>query len=439
MPAEVKHVADSKESGSQIQQRSSGEPICWAAAISPLEAHPVEPPPPELHGRSPQARQMTETNKPIYVSLRGGERRQLRRISEAQKSEQRMALRARIILLASDGKDNRGIARELGLDVKTVRKWRGRFAWSRMAGLYDAPRSGRPPVFDATQRHEVFSLVVSSPPKPYTRWTIDLLADELVKRCIVPSIGRETISYWLRTADIKPHRFRYWLNSKDPQFQEKKDRVVKLYTNPPTDGIVLCIDEKPGIQVLERRHPTRPPARGRVRRLEFEYKRHGTVSLMAAFEVHSGRVRGECISRNDSETFIRFLKRLMRAYPKTKLYLVLDNGASHCSKATRAFLNEHSDLLVPVYLPTHASWLNQIEIWFSALSRHALRNTSFPNKEALRRRIREYIQHHNRIARPYRWKKGKPLKGLQNSHPFRHTCTVTSPVRIPGLLTLRTA
>lgn len=423
-----------------VRRRNDVRSIQWAAALPPLDLYPVQPPAPEV-SRPSAAPQVTETNKPVYISLRGSERRELYRIVSAHKSEQRMASRARIILLAAVGEGNRQIARELGLDLKTVRKWRGRFAWSRMAGLYDKPRSGRPPIFDATQRHEVFSLVVSSPPEPYTRWTIDLLTEELVKRRIVPSISRETISYWLRTADIKPHRLKYWLNSKDPEFQEKKDRVVKLYTNPPTDGIVLCVDEKTGIQALERCHPARPPARGRVRRLEFEYKRHGTVSLLAAFEVHSGQVRGECIGSNNSETFIRFLKRLMRVYSGTKLYLVLDNGSSHCSKMTRSFLKKHSELLVPVYLPTHASWLNQIEIWFSALSRHALRNTSFRSKEALRRQIRKYIQHHNMIARPYRWTKGKPLKGMQNPQdPLKPTWAVAPPARISGLLTLgRTA
>lgn len=405
---------ETAESGIPGNPEHDRDPAQWLASWNrpilqpqplPLYAECWYPdgPPPVI--RDPQ--------KPAPISLYSSDRRKLRKMVAAHTTEQRMALRARIVLLASLGRSNRSIAKELGVDLKTVRKWRDRFARHGMRGLADGPRSGRPARFGATQRCEVFTMAVSPPPKPYSRWTVDLLAEELIKRGIVTCISPETVSYWLRTADLKPHRVKYWLNSKDPQFHEKKRRVIDLYINPPTDGIVLCLDEKTGIQARELLHSDIPMSRRRARRVEVEYKRHGTVSLMASFEVHTGQVVGELITRNNSQTFIRFVKRLMARHQGTKLYLVLDNGSSHRSNETKAFFEQHSDQLVPVFLPTHASWLNQIEIWFSALTRQALRDVSFQSRAALCQTIRAYISHHNReLARPYQWTtKGKALKG----------------------------
>lgn len=346
----------------------------------------------------------------LRITLTGRERRALKKIVKAHKSEQRLVLRARIVQAAALGQSNSKIAEELKCDVKTVRKWRNRFATHRMEGLQDAPRSGRPAHFESTQKHEVIKLILSEPPAPFARWTLDLAVRELVRRGIVSSISRESISAWLRSAAIKPHRVKYWLNSKDPQFQEKMARVVQLYTNPPQDGQVICVDEKTGVQALERRYPDLPCRPGRVRGIEFEYIRHGTVKLLAAFEVQTGRVVGQCLKgRNNSDAFIGFLARLLREYPSGKIYLVMDNASTHCSKKTKGFLKQNPRL-VPVYLPTHASWLNQIEIWFSVLSRQALRNVSFPSREALIGRILDYIQAHNRSSHPYKWTyKGQPL------------------------------
>lgn len=354
---------------------------------------------------------MNPWSTPTRITLRGRERRILQRVVRAQTSEQRDVLRARIVLLAALGNNNSQIADEPGVDVQTVRKWRDRFAASRLEGLWDAPRSGRPPQFTSAQRHDVFTLLVGPPPFPYARWTVDLLANELVARGIVPSIGRESVSLWLRTADVKPHRVKYWLTSKDPDFKAKRDRIIDLYLNRPKDGIVISIDEKTSIQALERTRPESPPRPHRNRRVEFEYKRHGVVNLIAAFTVHSGKALGECIEKNNSAAFIRFIRQIMKANPKGKLYLILDNGTTHRSKETTAFFAEHPRL-VPVFTPTHASWLNQVEIWFSLLSRQALRNVSFRSRSELKNRILRYIDKSNDSARPFKWtSKGRPLAG----------------------------
>jgi transposase len=175
---------------------------------------------------------------------------------------------------------------------------------------------------------------------------------------------------------------------------------------------VLCVDEKTGIQALSSKAPEKPVKRGQTRKIEFEYGRNGTVSLMASFNTRDGEVVGKCIERNNSATFISFVDDLMKRYPKgKKLYLVLDNGSSHKSKATKAFLERHKKRVQAVYLPVHASWLNQVEIWFSVLSRKCLKTYRPSSRASLKAHIEKFIERHNRYNKyPYRWTyTGQPL------------------------------
>lgn len=346
---------------------------------------------------------------PLIV-LRPKDRRRLQGVIRSHKSPQREVLRAKIILLASQGFNSTDIAFELGVDVKTVRKWRLRFKYLSFDGLLDEKRTGRPPLFDPMVQHEVFSLVVQTPPEPYSTWTLDRLAKVMVDTNIVTSISIETLSRWLREAELKPHRVRGWLTSKDPDFRQKRDRIVDLYLSPPKNSFVLSVDEKTNIQALERVRPELPMARGIARKIDNEYKRHGVVNLLACFDVRTGQVFGSTVKKNDSQAFVGFLGELLKRYPRRKICLVLDNGSTHCSRETMAFLARHPRVKL-YFTPTHASWLNQIELWFSSLTRHALRKASFTSIESLVARINLYIAHHNReLAKPYEWTaKGKPL------------------------------
>jgi transposase len=346
------------------------------------------------------------------VHLCARERRELKRIVNASKSGQVLVLRARVVLLAASGLSNNAIAGSLQTDVKTVRKWRNRYAELRRPGLDDAPRSGRPPIFTPQQRHNIIAKSLTEPPEGLARWTCSELVGVAVREAIVGNISKETIARWLRIAEIKPHRYKYWLNSKDPEFHSKMAAVVDLYVDPPADGIVLCVDEKTGIQALASKAPEKPVKRGQIRKIEFEYGRKGTVSLMASFNTQTGEVVGQCIESNNSETFIAFVTKLMEHYPaEKKLYLVLDNGSSHKSKATAAFLERHKDRVQAVYLPVHASWLNQVEIWFSVLSRKCLKTARFSSQDKLRTHIEKFIARHNQYDKhPYRWTyTGQPL------------------------------
>ena len=371
------------------------------------------------------------TSQAVRIVLQGTQKRRLKKIANAHKSEQRMAVRAKIVLLAGLAQNNCEIAEELGVDVKTARKWRGRYSQNGLEGLDDEYRSGRPFRFDATARYELFTAVVGEPPEPYSTWSLDLLAKHLVDAKLVGSISIETISYWLRTADVKPHRVRGWLNSKDPNFREKRDRIVDLYSNPPPDGELLCVDEKTSIQAVERIRQDQPVGPGLRKRLEWEYKRHGIVNLLASFNARNGQIIKEILDgKNDSDAFIRFLKKLMVIYPKRKLYLILDNGTTHCSNKTKSFFAKHKRL-IPVFTPTHASWLNQIEIWFSVMSRHALFKASFASRQKLIERLEAYIELHNReLATPYEWStKGKPLTGI-TARRRRHNRSIPQAFRM---------
>lgn len=223
-------------------------------------------------------------------------------------------------------------------------------------------------------RHALFSAVVGDPPEPFAVWTLDLLAKHMVDNKLVGSISIETLSYWLRTADIKPHQVRGWLNSRDPKFKEKRDRIAALYRNPPKDGELLSVDEKTSIQALERKFRDRPVGPGRRRRWEYEYVRHGTVHLLASFNVRTGQVHYEIPSgKNDSDAFIAFLKQLMKIYPKRKLYLILDNGTTHCSNKTKEFFawkisgslrkRVNSWRNFSASLPSLSWWMLTITIW----------------------------------------------------------------------------
>lgn len=342
-------------------------------------------------------------NTPVGIDLTGSERWELQRIVAAHKSEQRMVLRAKIVLLAGLGLNNSEIAHELECDLQTVRKWRNRYARCRAEGLYDMPRSGRRSRFSATERCAAIAVLLEPPPAPRSSWTLDMAVEALLARGVVSAISRETLSRWLRTADIKPHRTRYWLNSKDPDFNAKMAQVIELYTNRPKGVRVICIDEKTCIPARQRLHPDKPMRAGRPRRLEFEYERHGTVHLIAAFDVHTGRVIGECVDTNNSSAFIGFLCRLRRMFPGERLHFVLDNGTTHRSRKTTKFMARHPWLGKAVFLPTHSSWLNQIEIWFSVLARQALRHASFSSRAELIDRIQAYIELHNEHCKPYRW------------------------------------
>jgi putative transposase len=337
------------------------------------------------------------------IDLTSEERSALESIVRSPSSAQRDVLRARVVLLAAESQRNEQIQRRLGVSKPVVIKWRRRFAADRLPGLVDQPGRGRKRKYDAAIRHRIAATACSTPPESVgTHWSVRTLARHL-------GVGVAVVQSVLSAESIQPHRFRYWKDSPDPEFEPKMLAVVGLYLHAPENAVVLSVDEKTSIQALDRTQPRLPMRPHRIERLSHEYKRNGTASLLASLEVHSGQVRAEPIRRNNSATFIRFLRRLLSAYPTKELYVIADNGSSHRSKKTLAWVSKQRRLHL-TFTPTHASWLNQIEIWFGILTRKVIRRGIFKSRQELVARLLDFIEAYNREARPFEWTyTGDPL------------------------------
>jgi transposase len=333
----------------------------------------------------------------------------LEALARSRTAPLREVQRARIVLAAADGAANAAIARDLSIAESTVRIWRGRFAAHGVAGLGDRPRPGRPPIYGPDTHLRIVATVTSQLPEADTVWSHRLLAEHLQE---TDGISPSQIGRILADLDLKPHRVRGWLTRRnDPAFFTKAAEVCDLYLHRPDRSVVICTDEKTAIAARSRKHPDQPVRPGRISRREFEYVRHGTVSIIAALHVHSGQIYTERITRNNSDTFIDFLTRLdQRIDPTLTIHLVLDNGSSHTSKATRKWLREHPRFQ-PHYTPAHASWLDQAELFFSILTRRLLRRGEFTSQQDLADRIEKFVAVYNRTAKPFRWTyDGRPLK-----------------------------
>jgi transposase len=335
------------------------------------------------------------------VVILGARRKaRLEAIVRAQSSPQALARRARIALLAGAGWPNTRIAGELGCTQTTVRTWRRRFARRGMPALADRPRSGRPETYGPDVRLQIAATATSAPPRGVSAWTHPLIAAQLAATGIsVSQTGRI-----LAGLDLRPHKVRGWLNrASDGQFWAQAAAVCEVYLRPPPGTVVICIDEKTGIQAKHRKHPGRPARRGRVARREFEYVRHGTVSIIAALHAATGQVITEPITRNDSVTFTSFLHRLDQCInPALNIHLIMDNGSSHTSRATRTWIAAHPPITV-TRTPKHASWLDMAELWFSVLTRALLRRGEFTSRADLADQITSFAIRYNRTARPFTW------------------------------------
>ncbi len=334
------------------------------------------------------------------VVLEEDQRHQLEAVARSRTTPVREVQRAQIVLGAADGMSNAAIARALSVRQNTVRTWRNRFAEHGMGGLEDLPRPGRPPVYGPDVHLRIVAAVTSERPEADSQWSHRLLAQYLETDGISPSqVGRI-----LADLDLKPHRVRGWLTRRSsPDFFPRAAAVCDLYLHPPAGSIVVCVDEKTAIGARSRKHPDQPARPGRIARREFEYVRHGTVSIIAALHVHTGQVITEQITRNNSVTFLKFLTGLDHAIdPALIIHLVLDNGSSHTSKATKKWFRENPRFQ-PHYTPAHASWLDQAELFFSIPTRRLLRRGEFTSREDLATKIEDFVNVYNRTTKPFRW------------------------------------
>ena len=343
------------------------------------------------------------------LKLRRGDRAILESWTRAGTVEARMAKRARIVLLAADGASNRDIAAAVDLHYNQVGLWRSRYGEFGLAGLDDEERPGRPCVYDHDDVLLLVKTVTEPPPGGATRWTMEALAAVMNSNGI--AISASQVWRICRALDLKPWQVQSWMTSHDPDFWEKAGDVCGLYLNPPENVVVWSVDEKSGMQAKSRINPTKAAVPGAPIRQEFEYRRHGTAVLFAALNVHEGDVAGWVTDSTRSENFVDFLDDLVAQTPSgLDLHCIVDNLKTHSTDLVQQFLEEHPHVHLH-FTPTHASWLNQVELFFSILERRLLRRGEFGSVDELAGRVIAFIKDYNRRAAPFRWTyDGRPLK-----------------------------
>src|SRR5271166_3639071 len=338
--------------------------------------------------------------KAAEVRLTPADRAVLEARVRAATTEQRDVFRARIILLAADGRSTRSIARSVGTMPRTVSLWRGRFSREGLAGLSDKPRPGSVPKYNAATGKRILAVLDRPPPAGFARWTGPLIAAEL------GDVHEQQVWRFLRGQKIDLAGRKSWCESDDPEFVAKAADVVGLYMAPPENAIVICVDEKPSIQALERAQGYLKLPNGRaLTGHSHDYKRNGTSTLFAAFEVATGKVTAAHKNRRRRVEFLDFMNDIIVGHPDTAIHVILDNLNTHKPKNDR-WLKRHPNVHFH-FTPTRASWLNQVEIWFSILEGKSLHGASFTSVKQLREHIDAFIAAYNQNAKPFVWTKAK--------------------------------
>lgn len=353
------------------------------------------------------------------------DRRELQRRVRAKGAPAREVERARIVLLAADGVPGKRIAAIVGCAEPTVVTWRCRYAERGLAGLVDEPRPGKPSPLPEVLRDRVLELTLTVPPTEYgvTHWSSRLLAERLAAEG--SRISHATIARIWHRFGVQPWRAETFKFSTDPELEAKIRDVVGLYLHPPEKAVVLCVDEKPQIQALERTAPVLPVRPGQPEAASFDYIRHGTATLFAALEVATGKVTDACTDRHRHQEFLAFLRQVARAYPRRELHVVVDNLATHTHPAVRAWLTRHPRMQLH-FTPTSGSWLNLVEAFFSIITRQALRRGNFPTVADLIATIQRFIDAWNDRCTPFTWTKDPDTVIAKATDPRNRKTQTTS-------------
>ena len=350
------------------------------------------------------------------ISLTASQRHRLKKMAYGHKTPYQARVRAQVVLHAARGRSNARIARETGLHLDTVRTWRGRLAERGLPGLSDRKRSGRPPSFTALQVAEVKALACQLPAEtgtPLSRWSCPELAREVVARGIAGSISASTVRRWVKQDALKPWQYRSWIFVRDPDFRAKAARVMDLYARTwqgepiGEDEYVVSADEKTSIQARCRCHPTLAPGKARAVRVNHEYERGGALAYLAAYDVHQARVFGRCEPTTGIVPFMNLVEQVMTQEPYAsakRVFWIVDNGSSHRGKKAIDRLTSRFPNAVMVHTPVHASWTNQIEIFFSIVQRKVVSPNDFTDLGEVRDRLRAFEDRYNATAQPFQWR-----------------------------------
>jgi transposase len=335
------------------------------------------------------------TSKQINVSDR--DREQLNQIIRNGNTPQKVALRARIVLLSADGISTGEIMQQLDTTTPTITRWRDRYETDGIPGLLkDRSRPGRKRRIEETKVREVVDRTLQEKPSNATHWSTRTLA-------AVVGLSPASIQRIWKAHGLKPHRFRTFKLSRDPLFVEKLQDVVGLYLNPPEHALVLSVDEKSQIQALDRTQPGLPMKRGRAGTMTHDYKRNGTTTLFAALNTLDGRVIGQCLPRHRHQEFLKFLRTINRETRKElDLHLIVDNYGTHTHPNVTAWLDKHPRFHMH-FTPTSASWLNLVERWFREITDKRIRRGVFTSVDSLVAAIIAYLETNNANPKPFVW------------------------------------
>ena len=346
------------------------------------------------------------------MTLTMPERRELERRIASRRGRADDARRARCVLLAAAGTPWSEIRMQLDCSDSYIARWTRRFAHERLAGLYSRHRGQPATVLTPKLEARILDLTRRGPADGSTHWSTRRLGKQLgISHMMVARV-------WARHG-LAPHRLDRYMASDDPEFEQKAADIIGLYLHPPQHAAVFCVDEKTAIQALDRLDPVLPLSPGRAERHGFEYQRHGTLSLYAAFNTKNGEVFGKTAERHTSAEFVAFLEDLVAHQPRGKaLHVILDNLAAHKTRQVQGFLADHPRVQLH-FTPTYASWLNQIELWFAKIERDLIARGIFTSVRDLSRKLLRYIRHYNKNPRPVKW---------TYADPRRRITTTSSPV-----------
>jgi transposase len=330
----------------------------------------------------------------------------------SQTGEKRHAFRAQIVLMAADGRTNVEIASALRTRTATASRWRTRFAKGGVEALIDKPRPGKVPVYGTETEQRVLKKLDEPPPEGWAKWNGRLIAEAL------GDVSDAQVWRILRAHGISLEKRRSWCVSTDPEFARKAADVVGLYLSPPDNAVVLSVDEKPSIQALERAQGYLKLPNGKaLMGYSHDYKRHGTTTLFAALNVATGQVKAGHYARRRRCEFLDFMNQVIAEHPGREIHVILDNLNTHKPKHDH-WLAMHANVHFH-FIPTHSSWLNQVEVWFSILSRGALKGASFTSPQQVRDAIDLFIKVHNKTAAPFHWtKKEVGPKSIKTTYGF---------------------
>jgi len=343
---------------------------------------------------------MSSVAKATPISLTEVERAELEGLARSTKSEHRMRQRARIVLLAADGLATRAIARDIRCTIGTASKWRVRYAAHRLAGLAETGNRGAAPKYTVQTGRRILAVLDGPPPAGHGRWTAPLIGAAL------GDVHEQYVWRFLRAQKIDLAGRKSWCVSHDPEFAAKAAEIVGLYLDPPEGALVIAVDEKPHIQALERAQGYLKLPNGRaLSGQSHDYTRHGTSTLFAAFNLANGEVMARHYKRRRRIEFLDFMNRVVADNGGRQVHVILDNLNTHKPKRD-GWLARHHNVHFH-FTPTHASWLNQVECWFSILGRQSLKGASFTGVAQLRKHIDAFIERYNQTAHPFAWSKSE--------------------------------